>query len=283
MSWLRSALPGAVLVLLLAVAAVAWADGPELEFVRDGKVVARLDHATLARECGVRTVELDDPYYGHTMAYRACPLARVLELGFGASPAELAGEDFLLRARDGYVKPAPGKRLLEPGGFLAIADARHATGDDPGWQPIDRRQVDPGPYYVVWQDPAQHDTHRYPWPYQLVRIEIAALETQYPHVVPHGVAPTSDAWRGFEIFASDCIACHAVNGQGGKVGPDLNVPRSIVEYRPAEQIKAFIRDPSSFRYTSMPAHEYLTDAQLDELIAYFRAMSTRKRDPGRAS
>lgn len=283
MAWLRSELPGVAVGLVLAVAGAARAAGPELEFVRHGEVVARLDHETLARECGVRTVELEDPYYGRAMAYRACPLARVLELGFGATPAELAGDEFLLRARDGYVKPATGKRLLEPGGFLAIADARNAHGDDPGWQPIDRRQIDPGPFYVVWQDPARHDPHRYPWPYQLVRIEIAALATEYPYVVPNGVAPTSDAWRGYQIFTSDCIACHAVNGQGGKVGPDLNVPRSIVEYRPAEQIKAFIRDPSSFRYTSMPAHGYLTDAQLDELIAYFRAMSTRKHDPGRAS
>jgi cytochrome c1 len=61
----------------------------------------------------------------------------------------------------------------------------------------------------------------------------------------------------------------------------LNVPRCIVEYRPAEQIKAYIRDPQSFRYTSMPAHPHLTDAQLEALLAYFTAMKDRKHDPGR--
>jgi cytochrome c1 len=64
------------------------------------------------------------------------------------------------------------------------------------------------------------------------------------------------------------------------VGPDLNVPRSIVEYRPEGQIKAFVRNPQSFRYTTMPAHEHLADEELDHLVAYFRYMSRHKVDPG---
>ena len=58
------------------------------------------------------------------------------------------------------------------------------------------------------------------------------------------------------------------------------MPRSIVEYRPAEQIKAYVRDPASFRYTSMPPHPGLSDADLDALVAYFAAMKDRKHDPG---
>jgi hypothetical protein len=30
----------------------------------------------------------------------------------------------------------------------------------------------------------------------------------------------------------------------------------------------------------MPSHEHLTDADLDALVAYFRAMQARKHDPG---
>ena len=54
---------------------------------------------------------------------------------------------------------------------------------------------------------------------------------------------------------------------------------SIVEYRPEAQIRAYVRDPGAFRYTSMPAHPGLSDADLDALIAYFRAMRERKQDP----
>ena len=70
-----------------------------------------------------------------------------------------------------------------------------------------------------------------------------------------------------------------MNGEGGTIGPDLNVPKSIVEYRPVEQVKAYIRAPQSFRYTSMPSHEHLTAADLDALVAYFTAMRDRKHDP----
>jgi mono/diheme cytochrome c family protein len=133
----------------------------------------------------------------------------------------------------------------------------------------------------VWTGPAQDPAH-YPWPYQLAEIEIAPLERLYPHIVPSSAPPDSPARAGYGIFKRECIACHAINGEGGTVGPELNVPLSIVEYRPAEQIKAYIRDPLAFRYTSMPPHPHLSDRQLDDLVAYFTAMRGLKHDPRRA-
>ena len=251
-----------------------------LTFVRDGTVVKTLDRPALERACAPTTVTLADPYYGRTKRYRACPLEAVLTLGFGPlDAAAIAGTDLFFRARDGYVKPASVARVREAGGFLAFADADRMHGDDPGWEPIDRKQVDPGPYYVVWENPTKHDPHRYPWPYQLAAIELGSYARRYPHVAPAGLPPDATAWKGFEIFRGECIACHAINGEGGTIGPDLNVPKSIVEYRPAEQIKAYIRRPEDFRYTSMPSHEYLTPSDLDGLVAYFHAMRDRKHDP----
>ena len=97
--------------------------------------------------------------------------------------------------------------------------------------------------------------------------------------MPH-TQGTDPAWHGFELFRGECIACHAINREGGTAAPDLNVPKSIVEYRPVAQIKAYIRDPRTFRYGNMPAHPDFADADLDALVAYFRAMKDRKHDPG---
>jgi mono/diheme cytochrome c family protein len=94
------------------------------------------------------------------------------------------------------------------------------------------------------------------------------------------VPAAAPAWAGYAVFRSECIACHAINGEGGKIGPDLNVPQSVVEYRPSEQIKAYIRNPLAFRYTSMPPHPHLSDKQIDAIVAYFSAMKDRKHDPG---
>src|SRR4051794_10068153 len=194
----------AVVSLLVAVAGAARADDATLEFVRDAKVVQRLDRAALEKGCGVRTVTLDDPYYARRMSFVACPLERVLEMGFGLSAEQLAQQDFLLRARDGYVKPAAGKRLTEPGGYLALADAEREQAGEAGWAPLDRRQIDPAPFYVVWEDAAKHDPTVYPWPYQLVRIELGTIANDYPDIVPSGADKGSDAWRGFDIFKSEC-------------------------------------------------------------------------------
>ncbi len=240
----------------------------------------RVGLGALEAACPAREVAVEDPYYGERRRYRALPLRCVLALGFGGLPDDFAEAELLLQARDGYVRPAPGAQLLEPGAWLAVADAARLARGEAGFDPIDRRQVDPGPFYLVWSGPHQSDPHRHPWPYQLASIELVRFEARFPHTLPRGAPEGAPAWRGFAIFRRECIACHAMNGEGGTVGPELNVPRSIVEYRPVEQIKAYVRDPSSFRYTTMPAHPHLSEEELEALVAYFRAMSAEKRDPG---
>jgi cytochrome c2 len=257
---------------------------PRLRFVDDGAVLRTLGLAALLDRCGERRVEVDDPYYERSMAFRALPLSCVLEAGFATDGASLARDDFSLIALDGYTRPSTGARLAEPGGFVAFADAALTPAGAPlRFAPITRRELDPSPFYLVWSGSGQNDPHRYPWPFQLATIERVPFERRHPHTLPAGEAEDGEAWRGFALFRSQCVMCHSINGEGGKVGPELNVPRSIVEYRREAQLREFIRDPESFRYTAMPSHGHLDDADLDALIAYFRAMSARKHDPRAAA
>lgn len=250
--------------------------GAALRFVRPGQPPRTLLLSELVRTIPPVEISTRDPYYGRTKRFRALPVAALLQAGFG--PGDLRDADFVLRARDGYAVPLAGARLLEDGAYVALADL-----DVPAWEPIGPQRAHPGPLYLIWAHPQQGQLATHPRPWQLAAIEITGGDSLYPHAAPVGLGADAPAALGFRLFRARCIACHAINREGGTVGPDLNVPQSIVEYRPRAQIRAYIRNPRTFRYGAMPAHPDLSDAQLDTLIAYFEAMAARKHDPDAGS
>ena len=279
---------GVALTALMAVAPTSIAAGPEpaaaLVFRSAEGRERTLGLSALRDACPEREVSVDDPYHARRMRYRALPMRCVLDSGFAddGGAESLVDRGLLLRALDGYTRPAPGRLLIGPEGYLAFGESDRIMAGDGGmrFSPIDRRRVDPAPFYLVWTGGGEGDVHELPWPYQLARIEVASFERTFPATVPTGLGDGQPGWRGYGLFQSACASCHAINGQGGRVGPDLNVPRSIVDYRPIDQIKAYVRNPQATRYTSMPPHPHFSDADLDALIAYFVAMSERKQDPG---
>ena len=220
-----------------------------------------------------------DPYYQREKRFWAVPLAPVLARGLPG--VDLTTAELVLRASDGYAVPIEAARLLDGTAYLAVADVDRLAQAGVPWEPIGPRRADPAPFYVVWKGPDRVDLERFPRPWALARVEHARFEAVFPHTVP-GSDAGDEARAGFALFRRDCIRCHAMNREGGRIGPDLNVPRSIVEYRPAEQIRAYIRDPMLFRYGAMPAHPHLRDRDLDALVAYFRDLAHRKFDPERA-
>lgn len=248
-----------------------------LSFSRDGKSVKTLTLSEILAGIPEETFTVFDPYYQHQKTFRAVPFAKVITAGFAGLGIALQNQDFVLKARDGYTVPMTGKKAFEQGAYLAFADTEVT-----GWEPIGNQRANPGPFYLIWRGKDQEELSTHPRPWQLASIGIARFEDLFPHTYPVGEPEGSAAQRGFLTVKDNCIHCHAINREGGRVGPELNVPKSIVEYRPEAQIKAYVRNPLAFRYGNMPAHPELSDADLDDLIAYFKVMKAHKFDPERA-
>jgi mono/diheme cytochrome c family protein len=253
-------------------AAPAQSGAKRLVFKKLDREVKSLDLDAILKAVPAETVKQHDPYYNREKTYRAVPLSHVVTLAFPGEEG-LPTKEFVLRALDGYTVPLRGGKVFEDGAYIAFEDL-----EVPGWEPIGQQKANPGPFYLVWAKREQTNLETHPRPYQLASIEIADFEVVFPWTVPRGLAEGTPERRGFGTFREQCVHCHAINRQGGRVGPELNVPKSIVEYRPIDQIKAYIRDPLTFRYSTMPPHPKMTDQDLDDLVSYFTAMKERKHD-----
>jgi mono/diheme cytochrome c family protein len=259
------------LLLALALAAApSRAAEPALSFLSGDEVALSVTAADLAKRPDARVIEVQDPFYGRLMRYRAVPIKDLLAQAYGPAWIEDGVGDFFFEALDGYRSHARVPVLAEDGGMLAFADA-----DRTDWEEMPKEKVRPGPFYLVWTDPAQTPQKGYPWPWQIVSVKSAIVEDEYPKAVPRNAAPKSRAPAGWAIFRRDCISCHSMSGQGGSVGPDLNEPRGITRYHDKKELKAYIHQASSFRHTKMPDFDELTPRDLDDLMAYFDFMSVQ--------
>jgi mono/diheme cytochrome c family protein len=241
-----------------------------------------LDELRRAIPAETASVAHDPAHEGRAKRYAGFPLERLLALA-GVRPA--AGEVLYFVASDGYratmAEPASDPRVR---GIVAFAD----LDADGGWEPVKHgaKSISPGPFYLVWESRTPGDSAALarPWPYQLARIEVVDPRRKFDRIYPTGVPEDDPVARGFRAFAVEshggdqCVACHALNRQGGSVGPELNVPRNITEYRDQATLAAFIRNSRSFRAGSaMPVYQgRLGDREIADILAYLRWMRGRK-------
>ena len=215
----------------------------------------------------------DDEYGGRKKRYRAFLFAPVLERAL--KKKAFGDDEAMLRALDGYVVSMRAQKLVDDKAYIAFDDV-----DVPGFEPVGPKRTSPAPFYLVWAKDEQHDLVAYPRPYQLASVALESFDARFPHTRPTGFAAGTPEMQGFLIFKGVCVHCHAVNREGGRVGPELNVPKNVTEYWPEAQIRAYVKDPKSLRYGNMPPNPQLSEVDLDHVMAYLRAMAKQKHDTG---
>jgi nitric oxide reductase subunit C len=96
-----------------------------------------------------------------------------------------------------------------------------------------------------------------------------------PHLMPVAVvaggAPLAEAGTRPQVFNQLCIACHALGGQGGVVGPALDGVGARLE---AAYIQRWLQDPMAVKADAKMPKLPLTAGQIDELVAF---LSQQKR------
>ena len=160
--------------------------------------------------------------------------------------------------------------VLSNEGYIAFKDT-DVEDEKEKWP--DSLRVKFTPFYLAWKDTPYEDK-LLNWPYGLIEIKVNRYDTLFDAIYP---SDNLEVAKGFEYYKQYCNKCHSVNKVGGNLGPEFNYPKSILEYWDVENIRAFAKNPASFRYNSkMQAIAPLTREEFEEIIKYLEYMKERK-------
>ncbi len=209
-----------------------------------------------------------DAFFKTAKTFKGYALAAFLDSIVAVNAFDTTSALVVFECKDGY-KPVMdmSKVMSNNMGYIVYKDVSQKNA----W--ADSIAATFTPYYVSWTNVKKAD-HTYMWPYGLVGIRLKAAATEYKAIYPYHNA---DLVKGFMLFRNNCMRCHAINKVGGSMGPELNAPKNITEYWTEEDIISFVKSPTSFRFNSqMPAVTGLTDAELQEIVAYLKGMKEHK-------
>jgi mono/diheme cytochrome c family protein len=266
-------------------------DAPGLTFSLRGRIQSTRALDELEALATAIEIRVFEPYEARPATFRALPFNQILDAVYG--DAWRQEEELLLTCRDGYQPTFPVRRLIDYKAWLAFERPDSAAFSILKLESGERRSVDLSPYYLVWEnleDLELRNQGDYGWPYQLVGVDLIRAQDRYPSMTPPAEA-SPEVQSGFAAFRVHCSRCHAINGEGGGVGPELNHPLNPIEYREAKWLQQWIRDPASLVPTARmpPLNRELADRDrvIEEILAYLGAISKHKSlpkpEPGGAS
>ena len=254
---------------------------PTLTLRKNDKVIKIITASELLTISGVGvSVTVDNPTDSKMHTYEGISLSVLLDQVFGRSWRAFDIVKFV--TQDGYQPVIPVKSIIARSGVISAGEKGY-----PGFTKLERKNgetIDPGPFYLVWENINDKGTGEDPWlswPWQITGIELTSLAREFPRSSPPDLSG-APAKVGFLAFRQHCIKCHTINGDGGLVGPELNNPVSVTEYWKEEWLGRFIADPQSIRANSrmIPFYSGVKNRQevISSIIMYLKAMKDKKSD-----
>ena len=216
----------------------------------------------------------NDPVYLKTKKYRAVNALKLLESQIDFSTIDLKKTKIVFECKDGYQPEMPLELFLNAKSYLAFKDVDAMKGVQ--WEKIvkDGNIMDAAPFYLVYTSISKKDT-RYKWPYNLIKIHLKPLNDSKKSLFP---VDNKKVAVGYHLFQNHCISCHALNGFGGTMGPELNYPKSVTQYWIEKQLVEYIVNPAAFRHKVKMPPTNLTKKQSQEIVDYLKYMANHKKN-----
>jgi mono/diheme cytochrome c family protein len=133
------------------------------------------------------------------------------------------------------------------------------------------------PYYLIWKEDYKKNAakRRNHWPW---RIRSFHLEKNAPAQLIPGKEQEEDVTWGYKNYIKQCIACHKINGIGGRKAQEL-ISNKLINKLKDSYLRKFISNPRSINKDSkMPMFPKKIDIRakrINDIIKYLRYMSTR--------
>jgi mono/diheme cytochrome c family protein len=213
----------------------------------------------------------NDPVYHKTKKYQAVNALTLIAAEIDLSKVDAKDTKIVFECIDGYKPEMPLTLFLASKPYLAFKDV-DAKGTD--WEPITKNgnKMDAAPFYLVYTNASAENDH-YKWPYNLIKIHLEPIDKSKAALYPKDASKVA----GYNLFQNQCITCHAINGIGGEMGPELNYPKSVTEYWVETELVNYIVNPASFRNkVKMPALG-ITKQQSEEIVGYLKYMAKNKK------
>lgn len=213
----------------------------------------------------------NDPVYHKTKKYKAVNALTLIATQIDLSKIDPKSTKIVFECMDGYKPEMPLALFLASKPYLAFKDV-DAKGTD--WEPIlkNGNKMDAAPFYLVYTDASAEDDH-YKWPYNLIKIHLEPIDKSKTALYPKDPSMVV----GYTLFQNQCITCHALNGIGGEMGPELNYPKSVTEYWVETDLVNYIVNPASFRNKVKMPTLGITEQQSQEIVGYLKYMAKNKK------
>ncbi|MFN3848901.1 MAG: c-type cytochrome [Spirosomataceae bacterium] len=221
----------------------------------------------------VHIVEVkNDPVYHKKKRFNAVDFKEILYKYSSIKSLNTADTKLVFECEDGYKPEMPLDRLLESKVFLAVSDVDAPKGSD--WEQIFQNglEMKAAPFYLIYEGEAYQGID-YKRPYNLVKVHLAPLHENDEALVPKN---NNAALAGYEIFKNRCQTCHSINKIGGKMGPELNYPKSVTEYWKTEDLQAFIVNPAAYRNEVKMPTLGIKPEESASIVKYLTYMSKHK-------